>query len=893
MSAPPPPSALGSFKQRLIRGYLSLAGKRPGTLLLALALLTAVLGALVPRLEVDPRLEALLPPNTTTSSANEEAKRRFAGVSPYYLVIQSSDPALNRRLAQEALAEVKKWPETLWAIQRRDPSYFLDRRLLYVDQETLGDLGDDVEIFLDWHRCASMPGCVNFEDEPPEPDFERVRAHYETVPELAALISLFGKDNVPDPEASLDAPRPAEAGKAGDEGTLQEVSAPQARGDSSAEEPVFGELCRKDGGACVVQATLDGDASNLEFATEMLHRGEALLDSLEPEDKPDDLITAVTGVYRSLPLTREAVMRDLQTTFGLTLLLVVGVLALQFRRGRAFLLLLGPLAVGTVWSLGVFALVSPTLNLISSAVLIVLAGLGIDFSLHLITHFGSERERGLSAAEALHGTLDHLLSSLWVAALTTGCGFLALTAGSFRGFAQMGLLAAVGIVCILLATLLVMPPLILWLDRRRPLTESLTRPWVPPAALAGRWRRGPALAVSLLGLACLGGGIWQARNLELEYDFKRLVTQAVGDHGTDFGPALHGTSRGVVLMLADDAAALEAAGRGVRERYPNGLRGNEGASVITPGTFVPPEQEERLAAIARLRDLAKDAERHAKGKLERRLEAWQPLLAVEEPVRAADMPQWVLDSFAERDRSFGKVGVIYHSYASEDARQMIELTGKLDELRATYPKVRFASSSAVLGEVVPLLSADGMLVTGLALVGLVVGTLLIGRSLRRTALVVTAICMAVASSVALMTVLDWKVNLYNLLVFPVAFGMGVDGAIYVVWSVYRRRGVTDWSGLPVSSRAVIGSTLTTLVAFGSLSISQNGGLTSLGKLAMVSLSITLLTNLLWLPAVLSLLPERTSPERGKHPLPDSAIAPEPAPVPASAPRRAEEVSEAG
>lgn len=886
MSASPPSlSSLASFKQRLIRGYLALAGRRPGTVLLVLALLTTVLGALVPRLEVDPRLEALLPPNTTTSQANDEAKRRFASVSPYYLVIQSSDPDLNRRMAQQALAEVQKWPETLWAIQRRDPSYFLDRRLLYIDRGTLEELGEDVEIFLDWHRCAAMPGCVNFEEEPPEPDFERIRSQYESAPELAALIGLFGKENIPDPEASAEAEAPAEDPSAVEGGALQKVSATQASSKQ------FGELCRPDGGACVVQATIDGDASDLQFATEMLHRGEALLESLHPEDKPSDLITAVTGIYRSLPLTREAVMTDLQSTFGLTLALIVGVLALQFRRPRTFLLLLVPLGVGSVWSLGVFALISPTLNLISSAVMIVLAGLGIDFGIHLITHFSNEKERGLATKDALYNSLDQLMSSLWVAALTTSCSFLALTVGRFRGFAQMGLLASVGIICILVATMVVMPPLILWLDRRRPFQGSVIRPWTPPSALLGRWRRGPALAVTLLGLACLGGGIWQARNLELEHDFKRLVTQAAGDHGTDFGPALHGTSRGVVLMLADDPEALEAAGQGVRERYPEGLRGNEGATVITPGTFVPPEQDERLAAIARLKALAADAERHAKGKLAQRLKAWQPLLDVDEPIRAEDMPQWVLDSFAERDRSFGKVGVIYHSYSSEDAHHMIELTKKLDDLRATYPKVRFASSSAVLGEVVPLLAADGLLVTGLTLVGLLVGTLLVGRSLRRTLLVVTAICTAIASSIALMPLLGWKVNFYNMLVFPVGFGMGVDGAIYVVWSVYRRRGVTDWSGLLVSSRAVLGATLTTFVAFASLTTSHNGGLASLGKLAMLVLSITLVTNLLWLPAVLSLIPQRAKPEPDKGPEGPTQSSREE--LPATAPPVTEELPEAG
>src|SRR5690606_15602480 len=128
-------------------------------------------------------------------------------------------------------------------------------------------------------------------------------------------------------------------------------------------------LCSGDGRVCAVHAALDGDAQDLDFATRMLHRGEALLDALTPDEKPPDLVTAVTGAYRNLPMTRESVMKDLSRTFGLSFLLVMTVLALQFRIGRAFVILLVPLVLGMVWALGVFSLWSSTLNLLSAAVM--------------------------------------------------------------------------------------------------------------------------------------------------------------------------------------------------------------------------------------------------------------------------------------------------------------------------------------------------------------------------------------------------------------------------------------------------------------------------------------------------------------------------------------------
>lgn len=836
-SSRPEKEFVGSLlKRRFVTAYVSLCARRPGAMLLFFALLTALFAALGSRVSVDPRLEALLPSDTKMAAANREARERFAASSPLYLVVQSSDASMNRTIARRAVEEARKWPETLWAIERRDPTYFLDRRLLYVDEKTLTQLADEVEQYYDWQACERMPGCVNFEDEPSEPDFGRVRKHFEELPELAALGSLFGDSGVPDPEA-----KPKKA--------VSEANG-VARGGTPETAPLLGELCSDDGKVCVVQVTIDGNAQDMAFATQMLRRGEALLASLTPENGPADMKTAVTGIYRNLPLTRESVMEDLSKTFGLSLTLVITVLALQFRFGRAFILLLVPLVLGSVWALGIFSFVSTTLNLISAAVMAVLAGLGDEFSQHLITHFSAERRLGKSATDAIAATMDDLLASMGGAALTTGVGFLALTAAQFHGFVQMGLLTFVGVLCIAVSTLLVMPPLVLWLDQKRPFTEPLSRAWPMPRFMKGPWRLRPALVVAAGGILLLFVGMFQATRLELEYDFDKLEAKQTS-HGTSPGKALHGTSRNIVLMLADTPEALEEAGWGVRRSYPDGLSGKEGPSVITPGTFVPADQEARLGAIRRLRALADKATRVASGEMKERIAAWRPLLAVDAPIRRQDMPQWVIDQFAERDGTFGTVGVVYQGYSSTDAHEMIKLAGQLDELRMRYPEVRFASSAAVLGEVVPLIASDGLRVTGLALLGLIVGVLIIGRSIRRVSLVLLSVCMAVATTASFMVAFRWKVDLYNMLVFPVAFGLGVDGAIFMVWSVYKRRGVTDWSMVHVSAQAVLGATMTTLVAFASLMISNNGGLASMGKLAALALGMTIIMNLVWIPAALS------------------------------------------
>ncbi|MEM9194928.1 MAG: MMPL family transporter, partial [Myxococcota bacterium] len=373
-------------------------------------------------------------------------------------------------------------------------------------------------------------------------------------------------------------------------------------------------------------------------------------------------------------------------------------------------------------------------------------------------------------------------------------------------------------------------------------------------------------SVSIVALATVIGalGIIFLPRVNFEYRLSRLSTKVENDRPKiDIHRSLHGTARSPVIMLADDSEALEDAANGLRERYPEGLI-QDGPWLVTPRTFVPPNQEERLASLARLREEVQRAERHSDGEALERIERWKPLVSIDEPITARSLPMWVQETFAERDGSFGTVGIVYPGGASSDARQMEERAAMMQSWREAFPKVRFASLGAILGEITSGLRADAPVIIGLALIGLLFGTLLVGRSPVRTALVLTPVILALAMSLLVMAIFDIRINLYNLVIFPMAFGIGVDGAIYIVWNVRQNKTTYRWSELRVSARAVLGSTLTTMAAFGSLLISNNPGLASLGLLSIVTLAATLAVNLLFVPAVLSLMDSRRKARVGSE-----------------------------
>jgi len=828
----------GGFVDR----WVDAVSARPGWWVLGAVALAAVALIPAPRVRLDTRLDSLLPDDAPAVRALDELSERAVSSSPLYVVIEAPTPAQAWATSEAVAGKLAGWPDTRRAINRRDARYFEERRLLFVPADDLENFADDIEARVQWERCEAVPGCVNLVDEPPQPDPDRLREVVVALPEVAALRGVLGPDAVDRLFATEGDPK--EDGTAG--------PGAGATAESASELPL-GALCNPKGTVCAVEALLEGSPRDLDYAEGVLARADRLFAEVRRElELPPEVRIVTSGRYRNATLTKQHIETDLRNTSILSLTLVVLVLVAQFRGPRALVLLLVPLAVGAAWAVGVIALWHPKLNVISAFVMAILAGLGVDFGVHLLTHYGGQRARGAAPARAVRETLASLGSSMVIAATTTGCAFAALSAASFRGFSEMGMLAAVGILCALLAFLLVFPPLALWLDRVVPEKRSPIRPW---PFLEGRSQIPRRLARPILAVGVvLGGlGLIVGSGFEFEYDFKKLQSNI--RFGIRWSDAMHGTARSSVDLLADDPETLVTTAQALREEHPTlalGADERRQALLLTPQVFVPVGQDDRVEAVAYLREIVEDARRHAKGQTAEAIDAWEPYLDVDGPIVPDDLPGWAGDFFRERDGTYGTLGILYVRAQGSDAKQMEALANQMDRWRERFPGVRFASPVALIGEIVPELEGDAPVIVGLALAGLFLATVVVGRSVRRTALVMAPTFLGIALGLGGMVALGIKLNFYNMLILPLAFGIGVDGAIYRVWAEDEGRALGTNRPAEASTRAILGSTLTTVAAFGSLAVAQNPGLASLAHLALVAIPVTVFSNLVWLPALLRL-----------------------------------------
>jgi len=103
--------------------------------------------------------------------------------------------------------------------------------------------------------------------------------------------------------------------------------------------------------------------------------------------------------------------------------------------------------------------------------------------------------------------------------------------------------------------------------------------------------------------------------------------------------------------------------------------------------------------------------------------------------------------------------------------------------------------------------------------------------------------------IAALLLIPHPFNYVNVLVLPVIVGIGIDNGIHVIHR-FRQSG-TVREIVTETGRALVMTSVTTMVGFGSLMISRYRGLVSLGFVATLGMLLCLYSSLVALPALLA------------------------------------------
>jgi len=602
----------------------------------------------------------------------------------------------------------------------------------------------------------------------------------------------------------------------------------------------------------------------------------------------------------------------------LTLLVVILILWLALRSKRLILAVLASMLVGLVITAALGLAMVGALNMISVAFAVLFVGLGVDFGIQFGVRYRAERHVHPEIPVALASAAKAVGVPLALAAAATAAAFFCFLPTDYRGVAELGQIAGVGMLIAFTTTITLLPALITVFRPKDEAgrTEVPGFKWLAPADVFFERYRKQVLLVTC-GLILAGSPLL----LHLRFDFDPL-------HLKD----PHSESMATLLSLKD---APQAGTDNVNVLAPSlaaaGAAANrlaalpEVSRVVTLQTFIPDDQPARLALIAKasaslmpvltqtvatpaddarlvnslknaarqltlaaedhpgpgateaahlatgLRKLAgADAATRARAEqaialpLRLALARLQRMLSPQPISRETLPPALVRDWVAPDGQALVSVSPKLPpaakpgdaSSSNSDARDAA-LTRFIDAVQRVEP--------AAVGGPISIRGSADTIMTAFAQAGIwavLSITLLLWITLRRVGDVLRTLVPLLVSALVtleLCVVFGIPLNFANVIALPLLFGIGVAFKIYYVLA--WREGKTHLLQSPLT-HAVLFSAATTAAAFGSLWLSQHPGTASMGKLLALALACTLVGAVFFQPILMGRPRERSAPATG-------------------------------
>jgi predicted RND superfamily exporter protein len=634
----------------------------------------------------------------------------------------------------------------------------------------------------------------------------------------------------------------------------------------------------------------DGKTAMIEvriaFRTTDIDRGHQLIARLDEVRRKvvasqPGVVIGFTGSIITAVSEHAAIFNGIVLSSIITALLVAMVLALYFRSARLLVLLVVTIAIATAAAFGAAALTVGHLNAATAFLGAIIAGNGVNYGILLIARFLEER-RKREVEDALAFAIVGTLRPTAVASLGASIAYGSLAATSFKGFADFAVIGAIGMILCWIASYALLPALVLVFGRRVRVRPQ--DPWLGHVLVRLLGFESSKLVVACGAVLLVGAGVVVARYVAadpFEYDMKQLRSEgreaAESRHWMKVSDDNFGRGYAGRTFIAADRpeqipqiiAALHArdAGKPPAQQVIGSI-----SSILDA---IPPDQEAKLELLDEIRTMldknldaldGRDpcpAGSNAEGRCGSDDDKDRADLADLRPpdylraITRESLPKEIRDK-PEVTEADGRIGLMLSIHSANridewNGHDLIEFSSAVRRLDlADGETVTTSGASVIFADIIAAIEHDGPIVTAVAAIGLVVMVLgLVGWNRRAGAVLVATIAGALFM-VALCALLDLKVNFLDFIALPITLGIGIDYAINVAHRYLNADTPDVATTLRTSGSAVFVCSMTTMIGYGSLLVSDNLAIRGFGAASLLGEVTCVLTALVLVPALLGL-----------------------------------------
>lgn len=569
--------------------------------------------------------------------------------------------------------------------------------------------------------------------------------------------------------------------------------------------------------------------------------------------------------------------------------------------GRLIFAALSTLIIGLIWTTGFAIAFIGSLNMISITFAVLFVGLGIDYSIQFCLRFRELAGRGLPLRDSLLTTTRGVGRALLLSCITTAIGFYSFIPTAYAGVAELGWISGTGMFISFIANLTILPALL----AVAPIKEKKTRPAPSSlrALLSIPYKHSKAICVTGLIL-----GIASAVLLpQVYFDYNPLNL---------YNPASEPVIAIKELFKDTEASpwtiSVLTRGEDETKKLSEKLRGlKEVKMVVTLFDFVAGDQPEKIAILSNItlfmpphlsrvsvKHLSYDQDIQVLNSFDAALKKsllssdGKPHQSVQRLYDSLQQFRTLLRDVAEEKKAFetlegsllSSLPDLFHrletslqaapfglsdlprdladQYRSADGRYRIQVfpAENIVDRKALARFVKSVQTVAPDATDAPVtIYASGMAVVSsfeqavsYAIIAIIIFLLIEMRSIYITVVILIPLVLAMLLTGAASVLLRIPLNFANVIVVPLLLGTGVHSGIIFMLR-HQTEPPADGNMLTTSTaRAVLLSSLTTMISTGSLSFSAHRGISSMGILLTICFGLLILCVLVLLPALLKL-----------------------------------------
>jgi len=634
----------------------------------------------------------------------------------------------------------------------------------------------------------------------------------------------------------------------------------------------------------------------------------------------------ITGSYAFNTETNSVINEDMLRS---TIISSIGVLVILFLAfGSVFysVVALIPLLMSVVLTMAWAKFIFDGFNLVTTFLPALVLGLGIDYSIHLISRYAEERSKGTSFNRALYTTVSKKGEAAFVGAATTAIVFLGLLLSRSRALFEMGGITGVGVVISFTVTIFLLPSLLTlfhFLFRFHHKESVINH--APHFTRFFQLITGKARAIIVIVLiltffiafqAAQTKFVFTGGDLSPEVESQKVLQEALTAFGED---STH--SGDYYTFFAKDEEDLQNIVSHLRES--DLVEGIDSALSFLPVNLAQQQKvldnldisayiaqldiidrslSERASAQTQIRTLlaqfgllqyisGMNGEAQlaiSANKIQRQLKTVQERLnAIDVPLAQNDISA-LKEELVELDQNLAQVKElppanmllrdilmalpegIRARYLAPDGSYIVQARmvntiyqrgniQRFSDYASTFAD-RFFGMPLVTGELENYIRRDFLVSTVFALLMIVITLWRSMGGWKRGLIAGSPLILGYVWMLGGMRLLQIDFNFINIAISPLLIGFGVDDGIHIMHRYLEERtispdGAAERAG-QTTAVAVLVTSLTTMLVFGSLLIARTPGLRLLGVSALLGIGFTLLFSLVFLPALLHITGEK-------------------------------------